>query len=236
MKHSAHKKLIAGLGLGLGAILLSGCTANFCSEIDQAAMAYPFDQGVTVYCTEEEYNTWKAANPEAYQRENAWSNQAEALGMPRIEGLALEGNALVYKYVPIAPATITKTIEATESTEAKTETTYDWDSISFTAAKYNGSALQTAIQNAQKTGFHIPSVYYFGLLDDYVLKAAIAASYGKIGYASSSDYAAYYTDPTDTGFKSLTCTLPEYTWENNGYSEDELRHWKEYVQNNAHII
>lgn len=216
MKHSAHKKLIAGLGLGLGAILLSGCTANFCSEIDQAAMAYPFDQGVTVYCTEEEYNTWKAANPEAYQRENAWSNQAEALGMPRIEGLALEGNALVYKYVPIAPATITKTIEATESTEAKTETTYDWDSISFTAAKYNGSALQTAIQNAQKTGFYVPSVYYFGLLDDYVLKAAIAASYGKIGYAGSSDYAAYYTDPTDTGFKDFV---------NNLTAHDDSKGW-----------
>ena len=46
----------------------------------------------------------------------------------------------------------------------------------------------------------------------------------------------YIETPTDTGFKSLTCTLPEYTWENNGYSEDELRHWKEYVQNNAHII
>lgn len=46
----------------------------------------------------------------------------------------------------------------------------------------------------------------------------------------------YIETPTDDGFKNLTCTLPEYNWENNGYDNKELEHWKEYVRNNAHII
>ena len=46
----------------------------------------------------------------------------------------------------------------------------------------------------------------------------------------------YIETPTNTGFKSLTCILPEYVWENDGYSEKEMEHWKKYVQNNAHII
>ena len=218
MKHLAHKKLLVGLGLGLGAILLAGCTANFCSEIDQAAMAYPYDQGVTVYCTKEEYETWVAANPEAYQREKDWSDAAEAKGMPRIEGLALEGNALVYKYIPFSPKTTTTTTSATTEGEADTTTTtYDWDVVTYDAIKYDGSVLQTVLKNAASTGYYTPSVYYFGLLDDYVLKAAIASSFGKTGYKSASDYYTYYNDATDTSFKAFVTSLTAHD-DSNGWT------------------
>ena len=46
----------------------------------------------------------------------------------------------------------------------------------------------------------------------------------------------YIETPTDHGFKNLTCILPKYIWQNNGYSTTELEYWKVYVQNNAHII
>ncbi|MGN0255843.1 MAG: hypothetical protein ACI4D6_07700 [Chordicoccus sp.] len=46
----------------------------------------------------------------------------------------------------------------------------------------------------------------------------------------------YIETPTDMGFKNLTCVLPDYTYKNNGYSKEELDFWKNYIQNNAHII
>lgn len=72
------KRLLGLVGLGFGVVLLSGCTANFCSNVDQAQMAYPYEQGVTVYCN-------KTAVPSAYT----------AVATP-----ALVGNDVIYKYVP----------------------------------------------------------------------------------------------------------------------------------------
>ena len=90
LKHSSHKKLFGVLGIGLGLILLSGCTANFCSEDDKAQMAYPYEQGVTVYCTKEEYDSFKNANPELIALEETQN----------IAGKAIDGNDNVYSYVP----------------------------------------------------------------------------------------------------------------------------------------
>ena len=72
------KKLLGLVGLGFGVLLLSGCTANFCSNVDQAQMAYPYEQGVTVYCAQDEI-------PAEY------ASVAE---------LALAGNDKIYKYIP----------------------------------------------------------------------------------------------------------------------------------------
>ena len=46
----------------------------------------------------------------------------------------------------------------------------------------------------------------------------------------------YIETPIEDGFKNLTCLLPEYQYENHGYDEKELNHWKKFIQNNAHII
>ncbi len=79
MKKETRTKLLGGLGLLVGALVLSGCTANFCSEEDKANMAYPYEQGVTVYCD-------KADIPSAYApfAEQVWSD-----------------NDTVYKYIPV---------------------------------------------------------------------------------------------------------------------------------------
>ena len=45
-----NKKLfIGGLGLLLGAMVLTGCTASFCSTNDKAHMMYMYDYGVSEY-------------------------------------------------------------------------------------------------------------------------------------------------------------------------------------------
>ena len=42
--------------------------------------------------------------------------------------------------------------------------------------------------------------------------------------------------PTGDGFKSLLFTLPGGDWVNRGYSDNEVKHWKAFMQNNAHLI
>ena len=49
MKKENKKVFLGVAALFAGALLLSGCTANFCSDIDKAHIAYPYEQGVTVY-------------------------------------------------------------------------------------------------------------------------------------------------------------------------------------------
>lgn len=39
------------------------------------------------------------------------------------------------------------------------------------------------------------------------------------------------------GFHNATCYLPDYTWENIvGFSNAEMEYYKEFVENNAHLI
>ncbi|MGN1381743.1 MAG: hypothetical protein ACI4W2_02885 [Eubacterium sp.] len=52
----------------------------------------------------------------------------------------------------------------------------------------------------------------------------------------NGDVKVYIETPVDNGFKNLTCILPEYRWINNGYTNAELKYWKEFIRNNAHII
>ena len=66
MKNSKKTTIAAAAALLLGAVVLTGCNANFCSVTDQAHIAYPYEQGVTVYCN-------KADVPADYMSEGlAW--------------------------------------------------------------------------------------------------------------------------------------------------------------------
>ena len=47
----------------------------------------------------------------------------------------------------------------------------------------------------------------------------------------------YFEKPIFQGFKSVECILPGYEWlNNNGFSEEELEYFDEYVHSLAHII
>ena len=61
--------------------MLSGCTASFCSNLDRANMAYPYEQGVTVYVDKDDV-------PADYA-ELAWAVYGE------------EGNDTLYAYIPV---------------------------------------------------------------------------------------------------------------------------------------
>ena len=82
MKKTTQTKILGGIGIALAAVVLAGCTQNFCTDKDRAYMAYPYDQGVTVYCNKDEL-------PEAYQ----------SIAKP-----ALEGNETIYAYIPVDSA------------------------------------------------------------------------------------------------------------------------------------
>lgn len=81
MKKENKTKLLGAFGLLVGAVVLSGCTSNFCTNQDKAFMAYPYEQGVTVYCDKDQI-------PEAYQ--------ASGLNWQPIAG-----NDKVYAFIPV---------------------------------------------------------------------------------------------------------------------------------------
>lgn len=47
----------------------------------------------------------------------------------------------------------------------------------------------------------------------------------------------HFERPTEKGFDSARCVLPEYKWLfNEGYSKDEIKFFEELLINNAHLI
>ena len=187
--------------------------------MDQAAMAYPYDQGVTVYLSKAEFDALQA-DPESetamvIAQEIAWSNQAAALGLPAIAGPAFgNDDDQVYKYIPFAPKVVTSKDE-----QGTTITSYarsgDGSLIvdAYTAKKFSGSVLSTTLASAASNGIYTPSIYYFGLIDDFALKAAIVEfdsgtegfGYGK--YQSVETWDAYYATQSGKNFvKNLVAT------------------------------
>lgn len=78
MKRDNKIKLIGGIGLIGATLLLTGCN-SFCSAIDKANIAYPFEQGVTVYCDKETI-------PEDYKD---------------VAKKVFDDNEVLYEYVPV---------------------------------------------------------------------------------------------------------------------------------------
>ena len=47
----------------------------------------------------------------------------------------------------------------------------------------------------------------------------------------------YFEKAVYDGFHNATCYLPDYTWEDIvGFSDEEMAYYKEFVENNAHLI
>ena len=152
----------------LGTGLLAGCTANFCSEEDQAQMAYPYEQGVTVYLSKNEYDTLKSAD-----ETKALIAEEESQGIAGPAFVSSAGTVInedIYKYVPYK--------------------LNDNKQIEFTAAK--STFLQSIISSAYKSGLVMPSLKYWASIDDYVLQASTYhAETGKtytVGQNASEDF------------------------------------------------
>lgn len=47
----------------------------------------------------------------------------------------------------------------------------------------------------------------------------------------------HFERPSDDGFASARCVLPEYEWKfNDGFSDKEIAFFKEFLENNAHLL
>lgn len=47
----------------------------------------------------------------------------------------------------------------------------------------------------------------------------------------------HFERPTDSGFCTARCSLPEYCWTiNEGFSDDEIAFFEEFLHHNAHLI
>ena len=72
MEKNKKSKIGMLLGLAVGAVILSSCASNFCSNIDRANMAYPYEQGVTVYV-----NSQAEAEEAGYTGDLVWKPYAD---------------------------------------------------------------------------------------------------------------------------------------------------------------
>ena len=51
---------------------------------------------------------------------------------------------------------------------------------------------------------------------------------------SQNDLSILYIEtPVEGGFKDSTCILPDYEWEVHGYSDEEMKYFKDFVENDA---
>lgn len=87
MKKQTKAKIFGGLVAVFGAAILSGCTANFCSAVDQAHIAYTYEQGVTVYCEKDDI-------PEEYTVDNGNSEYP-------LSWQVYSGNDNLWAYIPV---------------------------------------------------------------------------------------------------------------------------------------
>lgn len=46
----------------------------------------------------------------------------------------------------------------------------------------------------------------------------------------------YIETPIEGGFKDAVCVLPDYKWENHGYTEKEMEYFKDFVEKAAHLF
>ena len=46
----------------------------------------------------------------------------------------------------------------------------------------------------------------------------------------------YIETPIEGGFKDATCILPDYEWTVHGYTEEEMKYFKDFVEKDAHLF
>ncbi len=215
MKPIKHKKILAIGAIALGTVLLTSCTANFCSTSDKASMAYPYEQGVTVYMSKASYEKLKnegdSATKALIAKEESWSAQAQKLGLPGIAGPAFVElkesgseytvnvlNDNVYKYVPYSGS---------------------GDSLTFTSTKAQG-LLTSILSGAATAGYQLPNLYYYAYVDDYALKAAttkyVTGTYALDGDKDNGLYSNVFTRVFAEGTDARTKLASLYAGDETG--------------------
>lgn len=185
MKKSTKKTLLGIVGLALGALMLSSCTATFCSNEDLAMIAYPYEQGVTVYLSKTKYDEKKAEGI-IKDSDEAIGIAGPALGYTEAEiatWTAEEQAKAIYKYIPYSLS--------------------DQGVVTYTAEKAVPLFQSVIIGNAVGTGHEVPSLAFWGAIDEYAVEAAVVNAAYRAGV-----YHSRYSNPDD--FTALK------NFENNG--------------------
>lgn len=86
MKKSTKVKILGAFACLFGVAILTGCAQNFCEDIDKAYIAYPYEQGVTVYCNKEDI-------PEDYQTTDTTTYP--------LSWQVFDGNDKLWAYIPV---------------------------------------------------------------------------------------------------------------------------------------
>lgn len=86
MKKSTKVKILGAFACLFGVAILTGCAQNFCEDIDKAYIAYPYEQGVTVYCNKEDI-------PEDYRVKDT--------DVYPLSWQVFEGNDKLWAYIPV---------------------------------------------------------------------------------------------------------------------------------------
>lgn len=158
------------MGLGLGVVLLSSCTANFCTVDDLGEMLYPYEQGVTVYCSQDEYNSYLQSDEYVALADTAGAQEiADALSGPLFTDS--EGNAIgnVYKYVPF---------------------TASGTSYTFTAAK--SSRVNSIVSSITSSNYYVaPSIQFWAKIDQLTVEASVYSAYALDNSDSTATIATY---------------------------------------------
>lgn len=176
MEKKRNKTLLGIVGLGLGVLLLSSCTANFCSVEDFAEMAYPYEQGVTVYGTKSEYDSYFAS--ENFTKLSSdypdYAEKVKALSGPLFTDDS--GNAIgdIYKYVPVTGTTSGYTFDAAKASE-----------------------VNTIISSLGSNNLSLPSIEYWAYIDQYVIEGCIYQAYANSSAGSSLVSYEKLETPTD---------------------------------------
>jgi YidC/Oxa1 family membrane protein insertase len=202
LKKLKKTTIVSGAALILGAVLLSGCTANFCSNEDKACIAYPYDQGVTVYCDADYAGmaTYKAAG-------QAWN--------------PIAGNTNVWAYVPVSDAGAFSAVKSTYLASVLTSATssgyslpsqgyfkfidqkvLDYSIDQALAAGFNGITDKAAIKASDLNPFTEPDYDGNGSEnDEKINKNSILRSFG---------YSKFYEENPDSSNKNWNETWNRY--------------------------
>ena len=86
MKKSTKVKILGAFACLFGVAILTGCAQNFCEDIDKAYIAYPYEQGVTIYCNKEDI-------PEDYRVKDT--------DVYPLSWQVFEGNDKLWAYIPV---------------------------------------------------------------------------------------------------------------------------------------
>ena len=122
-----NKLIVGGLGLVMGATLLSSCTKSFCNVTDQAHIMYMFDYGVSEYYDNNAEGTTQlfTGNDNIFVKYTPLDNMPEESGIAKANAKAKESGA------PVPSYEFWKAVDTVVLDNALTNANYDKSTLTY---------------------------------------------------------------------------------------------------------